>query len=198
MSKVTLKKRALETLRDANISRINFQYGRLRVYPRGYAEIADLIDADHIVYAPSLAGNSYDPTTAQGQRHVINVQSSLGRMEAGTLMAVTPFTADNRATIVHEATHALQDYQRMSQRGGAPILPRQFEGAAYLAGAMAALLWGFDSAPTPVPASKVIALDIARQVLNGTAGYVIDDESMRRLDRAVLTGSAHMYDMNGT
>ncbi|WP_342075485.1 hypothetical protein [Yoonia sp. SS1-5] len=197
MTRITLKKRALETLRHANIGRINFQYGRLHVYPHQFARIAELIEADHISYR-SANGNHYDPTPERGQRHYIGVHSSLGRDENGTLVAVNPFLPSSRGTIVHEACHATHDYQRVTVRHGDSILPRQFEGAATLAGWMTALLWGFDQAPSPQTDTMRLAAEKARLVLDGTIGPRIDADTVRELDAAVATGSANMYVFNGT
>ena len=198
MTGTTFKKTALETLRHANTGQINFQYGHLRVYPRGFHQIANLVESDHIVYRSSH-GNHYDPTPARGQTHYIGVHSSLARDENGTLITVPGFTPQNRGTIIHEACHVLQDHQRMSVRLGDAIGPRQYEGAATLAGWIAALLWGFDQAPSPFLTSTMqLARDKARQFLNGTIGYRIDDATMADLDSAVATGSANLYVFNGT
>ena len=198
MKTTTVTKRALETLRHANIRQINFLYGNLYVYPHHFRRIAELIAADHIVYEASH-GNHYDPTPERGETHTIGVHSSLGRPEEGTLIAVTPFTPQNRGTIVHEACHAVHDYQGVTTRHGNTILPRQFEGAATLAGWMAALLWGFDHAPSRfLTPTMQLARRKARAVLDGTIGYQIDDETVRELDAAVRTGSASRYFFNGT
>ncbi len=198
MTNTTFKKTALDTLRHANTGRINFQYGYLRVYPRGFHEIANLIESDHIIYQLSH-GNHYDPTPERGETHFIGVSSSLGRDENGTLMAVPGFTPQNRGTIIHEACHAMHDYQRMTVRRGDAIGPRQYEGAATLAGWIGALLWGFDQAPNPLLTSTMqLARDKARQFLDGTIGYQIDDTTMRELDNAVTTGTTSRYVFNGT
>ena len=199
MKKITLKKRALETLRHSNIGQINFHYGSLHVYPDHFRRIADLIDNDHIVYRPDDLGNNYDPTPVRGQQHYIGVHYTLGREEHGELIAASSFTPQNRGTIVHEACHAVHDYQRVSARHGGSILPRQFEGAATLAGWIATLLWGYDRAPNPfLTPAMVLARDVARQLISGTIGNEINPDKIGQLDEAVHIGSASRYVFNGT
>ena len=73
------------------------------------------------------------------------------------------------------------------------------EGAAYLAGWMASLLWGYPRLPShAVPTTgHAYANWLAGRRLNGQIGYVIPDTEVRVLNALVATGAPSRYVFNG-
>ena len=104
--------------------------------------------------------------------------------------------ASLRGTIIHEATHALQDWQ------GASLSPSIAEGAGYLAGAITMRLWGYQSfgqitsPPTDVHGCALLLADWFLSTPRHER-YIIPMVKVREMKRLVSTGSRHRYVFNG-
>ncbi|NJN64260.1 MAG: hypothetical protein HC882_04855 [Acidobacteria bacterium] len=209
----TLQEFVLETLTCEHIDQLNFRFGHLLVYPSGYRDdIAGAIrngrirltsDPAEITSNPhgTSASGSFVADTPRGEVHpffinpeftvstggVLHVRDGLSRSESASL----------RGTIVHESTHALQDYQRL----GTPD-PRAAEGAAYLAGAITAHLWGYRTVGAivnPRVSGRSYAIVLAERFLRELPSnrYVISREDVSILQSLVTTGGAHRYVFDG-
>ena len=100
-----------------------------------------------------------------------------------------------RATIVHEATHALQDYQRLGR-----LDPLTSEGAALLADGIARRRWNDPTKVTNINAGPIAyALFVADWFLkqSNTARYVIPREYVLGLRQRASTGASGRYCFNG-
>lgn len=201
---MTARQFVIETLRHDNINRINFRYGPVSVYPVGYSrDVAKLVEDGHILF-DAVPGAHYTVDTRPGERHrmalpaehvergaadrsrgpdALDVKAELGQLGGARF----------RGTIVHEATHALQDYQRNQTDA------RTAEGAAYLAGWMASLLWGYPRLPGGVvpTTGHAYARRLAADRLDGRVGYVIPEAEVRALGALVETGAESRYVFNG-
>lgn len=201
---MTVKQFVIDTLRHNNISRIDFRYGPILVYPAGYSrDVVQLVEAGHIQFDTS-PGAHYTVDTRPGEPHRMALpaehveQNSDARNRNAGMLSVKANLgqlggARFRMTIIHEATHALQDYQRNQTDA------RTAEGAAYLAGWIASLLWGYPRLPSDaVPTTgHAYARRLAGHRLDGQIAYVIPDTQVRRLNALVATGSASRYVFNG-
>jgi hypothetical protein len=197
----TLRDYVDETLTHDLIERINFRYGPMPVYPAGYGEIARAVRGRRIQFTTARNAH-YTAHPQPGQPHQIAIPGHFVVSRDGELWVLPPSElgpygeADLRGTIVHEATHALQDYQRIT------LEPRNAEGAAYLAGWVACLQWGYEKLPREArPAERAHAHHHARwlasRFLDRDIGYRIPEAEMRILNGRVPIGSDHLYDFNG-
>lgn len=209
---MTLKQFVIDILRHDNTNRINFRYGPILVYPEGYKrDVAQLVEDGHILF-DITRGAHYTVDARPGQPHHMalpmeNIEQTSGSQQyhnAGMLSVkanlgaswesrVSQGAAGFRGTIIHEATHALQDYQRTQTNS------QTAEGAAYLAGWMASLLWGYPPLQSDVVpgTDHAYARRLAERRLNGLIGYVIPDAEVRALNALVTTGTASRYVFNG-
>ncbi|MEZ5066934.1 MAG: hypothetical protein R3B81_19640 [bacterium] len=207
----SLQRFVLDTLRSPLLDEINFQFGNLRVYPQGLRrDVARLVAHRHIevtsdptrVYGPgaTVDGGCFVVDTPRGQRHPLFVNPRW-TFDRGGHPYVRPLSEYERAelcgTIVHEATHALHDYQRLGR-----IRPTAAEGAAYMAGAIARRLFG----PRPAPAVSnptlngiTYSLHLADRYLAADrhSRYLIPTHDVVELERRVSAGSENRYIFNG-
>ncbi len=198
----TVKEYALDTLRHPHVNRINFQYGPTRVYPSGFRDdVARAVAGDRIVFVADSGGH-FTMDAAPGQQHRMAVPSDLVYADRnGTLRVkarLSPLeNAGMRGTIVHEATHALQDFQRRA------LTPQISEGAAYLAGWIARLLWGYPRLSASATGREIeasahsYARSLAAKLLDRQIVYLVPENDMRWLNAHVTTGAAHRYVFNG-
>lgn len=209
----TLREFVLETLTSPFVNRLNFQFDTMLVYPNGYSgDIAACIrggsirltsDASEISTTPEqiTAAGSFVVDTPRGQVHPFFVHPRFTTAEESELFLRDDVAGNDRArlrgTIIHEATHALQDYQRQQ------LDPPTAEGAAYLAGAITMRLWDFRTfGPIVNPNASVHAysLTVADRFLaepNAGRRYVIPPDDVRALKRHAPIGSAHRYVFDG-
>jgi hypothetical protein len=210
---VPLRDFVLETLTHEFIGRLNFRYGPMRVYPEGYRRdiagcvrdglIRLTIDPAEVGYAGAAAApaGSFVSDTPRGRIHPFFVNPRLCETRHGNVYLLDGLSenerADLRGTIVHEATHALQDYQRR------PLDPRTAEGAAYLAGAIARRLWRYRTATpivNPRAGGLAYSLHLAERFLAETdphRRYLIPSDDVMILNSLVTTGAAHRYVFDG-
>jgi hypothetical protein len=212
MAAQSLRQFVLETLTGPEVDDLNFQYGPMRVYPAGYRrDIARGIRGGSIeltsdasrVYGPgqSPANGSFVVDTPRGQVHPFFINPEWTFQQGGRLCVRpglgTQGRADLKGTIIHEATHALQDYQRNALR------PQTAEGAAYLAGAIARRRHGYRTAGTivnPRVSGIAYSLHLADRFLaetNRHQRYLVPGADVAILDSLVSTGSHHRYVFNG-
>ena len=203
MKSLKLKTFVINTLTDQRVNQVNFKYGPILVYPSGFRrDVANLVRDGHITLGASNGANgSYAADARPGQRHEMKVNEQyLARdPRTGDLRVKSNLSVMEKAslcrTIIHESTHALQDYQR-NQTGAFMA-----EGAAYLAGWMAALLWGYPrlrTHGTTRPAhAHTYARGLAGRLLSGQVVYLVPDVDVRELNARVPTGSASRYVFNG-
>ena len=199
---MTVKEFALETLGHRRISRLNFRYGPILIYPAGYSrDVAKLIEDGHILFDTN-EGAHYTVDSQPGEHHHMalpkqNIDSPVPTRNAGHLQVLPNLGriggAQFRMTVVHESTHALQDYQRNQTD------PEMAEGAAYLAGWITCLLWNhprLEPGVTPTTA-HAYARQLAGDFLDSRIGYIIAERAIERLNGMVLTGAASRYVFNG-
>lgn len=210
----TLRDFVLETLTHAYVGRLNFRYGATRVWPDGYRlDIAGCVrdglirpTIDPAALGPdpehrAIPAGAFVMETRRGQAHAFFIDPVNCDLVNGTACVKTSLSAteqaDLRGTIVHEATHALQDWMRVT------LDPRTAEGAAYLAGAIARRLWGYRTAsPIVNPHASGIAysLTLADRFLAETdphRRYAVSSDDMMTLNGLVTTGAASRYVFNG-
>lgn len=194
------------TLSDPNMLNINFVYGPVKVYPNGYKTVAALIRHGHISFRISDDANAhYSPI-----ENTWHVPSNIADVRNGEVYFTGALGAGVRKTIVHEATHALEDYQRLSDKLGSSFTPAMAEGAAYVAGWMAAINWGFQPVygdRPPMRTANAIARWIASRFLppdivvgRSSPGSAVSHIPMRyvqELNARVLTGSHSLYQFRG-
>jgi hypothetical protein len=209
----TLREFVLETLTSSFVNRLNFQFDTMLVYPNGYSgDIAACIRGGSIRLTSDPAAISSHPEqmsadgsfvadTPRGQAHHFFVHSRHTLSRGSELFLRDDIAANElarlRGTIVHEATHALQDFQRR------PLDPPTAEGAAYLAGAIMMRQCGYRT-PSPIvnPRAGIhaYALTFADRFLaepNAGRRYVIPPDDVGWLKRLAPTGSAHRYVFEG-
>ncbi|MBI4523213.1 MAG: hypothetical protein HY695_05300 [Deltaproteobacteria bacterium] len=210
---ITLQSFVLETLTSEFVERLNFEFGPMRVYPSGYRnDIAGCIrngriritsDPSTISSSPSSvdADGSYAIDTPRGQIHPFFIHPRWTILTGGELYLKDGLSGNEsaslRGTIIHEATHALQDWQR------AQLDPPTAEGAAYLAGAIARRLWGYRTLgriENPQASGHAYALTLADRFLaepNGARRYHIPTDDVATLKSLVSTVHADRYVFNG-
>jgi hypothetical protein len=191
----------IATLRDRRIREVNFSYGPTKVYPSGYyGDVARAIRHGHIQFVVTSGDASYTADAPRGATHTWSVPNHMAETDRrGNVRVKGALSAGDRGTIVHEATHALQDYQRLSEKLGSQFTPQMAEGSAYVAAWIARLQWGYPRlAPNVVPStSHAYARSIAGKLLDGEIVYIIPNGDVQRLNALVRTGSAHRYVFNG-
>ena len=172
---MTMRQLALEVLGEAEIRRINFRYRSCPVYSSGYADIARMIEKGRITVG-RLRGSG-----------------GIYYEEDDSMFIARGRDKSVRRTIVHEATHALQD------RHGDPMPSLASEGAAYVAGGFYSVLkeratgdgdWTAPPEPrqpgnglanlarSPDPhlvETYQISYRIARRIIDESAGYLVSD-----------------------
>ncbi len=112
---MALKDLVIATLDNANVGRIAFNFGPVRVGSAGYTQVKEAVRADRItvVHVPSLGANR------ASYRYTHNV-FRLGFTSLGG-------GADKQALLVHEATHAIFDINDMDMK------VKESEAGAYIA-----------------------------------------------------------------
>jgi hypothetical protein len=208
----TLNEFILETLTHHHIARLNFRYGAMLVYPDGYRrDIAHCVRDGLIrpTIDPAVAGITSDPPagafrmeTAPGSTHWFFVNPRYFDLIGGVPHLKTTMSsnelADLRGTIVHESTHALQDYQRLGRMD-----PRTAEGAAYVAGAIFRRLCGYRTLGeivNPTASGISYSLWLADRWLAETDSahrYLIADRDVDQLGRLVTMAHPDRYMANG-
>ncbi len=182
----------IETLRHPYIQSVNFQYGGTRVYPQGYRRIADEVESGRIEIVAGT-GASYNVDAARGTVHTMTFPPQMTYIKDNNVF-MRALGPRERGTIVHEATHALQDYQQLSG-----LRPQMAEGAAYVAANITALRWGLPRILIPPSAmtSHAVAGRIAMRLLDGQIIYIIPNNDVRTLNPLVTTGTVNRYVFNG-
>lgn len=199
------KDAVVETLTDRRMQALNFGYGPIRVYPHGYTEVANLVRDGHIRFNYVGGGdNSFAPDAPAGEPHTWNVSRDLGEPDGrGGVQVRNVVGISGRGTIVHEATHALQDFQRLNapDRLGSGFTAEMAEGAGHIAGWIARFQWGW-----PAPQSNertygtiAFAKQIAAALLDGRIVYQVPDGLYRQLNSyaANSIGSRDRYSFHG-
>jgi hypothetical protein len=209
----------LDTLRNTLINRVNFRYGSLCVEPDSYRrDIAGLVESGSIrvTIDPAEAGlteaqasrvdGSYVIDRRRGRVHPLFIHPRNCVVRAGEVFvreATEHEMAGMRGTVVHEATHALQDLRQVD------LDPRSAEGSAYLAGAITARLWGYaipprGQVPHPYDAPQLwnlgIGLWLADRLLDqATPGvpYTVPADDVMIANSRVRTVDGRRYDFNG-
>jgi len=202
---MTVKEFVISILTHSNIQRVNFRYDTIRIYPDGYSrDVKKLVEDGHILF-DTTEGAHYTVDARPGEPHRMALPaehidvpvSSPAARDAGRLNVRENLGqlggARFRMTIVHEATHALQDYQRHQSD------PQTAEGAAYLAGWITALLWNYPRLEPGASANSghAYARRLAAKVLDGEVGYVIPAAEVSRLNDRVAIGGERRYVFNG-
>lgn len=115
---MALKDLVINTLDNANVSRIVFSFGPVTVNAAGYTSVKEAVRADRItvVYVPALGAN------VAVYRYSHNV-FRLGFRSIGG-------SADKQALLVHESTHAIFDINDMDMK------VKESEAGAYIAQSM--------------------------------------------------------------
>lgn len=208
----------LDTLTNTLIQSVHFRYGSFCVTPDGYRrDVADLVRDGRIRFTvdPAQVGMTAEQAsqtdgafvvdTEPGQTHPLFIHPRYCEVHGGTIYVKDNLGLDHprlRGTVVHEATHVLQDMQR------AHLNPFQAEGAGYVAGAITARKWGLALPPPgqiadpefyvgPLDGTGV-ALWIADRILDEVGPHCsIPAREMGLLERKVGTGSPNRYAFNG-
>jgi hypothetical protein len=205
----TLLDFVLNTLEDPTLTRdLNYQFETTRVYPSGYREIARAVRGGRIFLTtnPSDAGfveaagldGAFAADTPAGTRHPMFISPRMVVTRGGVLHVrdgQSPYELSGlRGTIVHEATHALQDYQRLGN-----LNPFTSEGAALLADGIARRTWHDQTKVVDIHRPIAYALFVADWFLQQThtARYVIPPEYVLGLKQRATTGAAGRYCFNG-
>lgn len=192
-------------LRDRRLGALNFAYGPVRIYPSGYRDVAQLVEDGHIVFRLTSGLNaSFEVDTPRGTPHPFNVPTWMAEEGAdGVVRVKGALSIEASGTIVHEATHALQDYQRLGSRPGGRFTPRTAEGAAYVAAWMARIILGQPRLGRPIDrgmierTSHAYARYLAEELLDRRIVYLVPPDDVRRLDELVLIGSPSRYVFEG-
>ena len=143
----------VQILREPAVRRINFRMGNCRVYPEGFETIARAIETrrisvqeaphmpdTHDLLEPGVAIYSYghdgfyfplSPEYFREQGYDHMAQSAQDTIErhygAGYLTSDTRLSMSRKALIIHEAVHAIQDFNRVT------AVNYLVEGAGYIA-----------------------------------------------------------------
>lgn len=202
---LTFKQAVIDTLTDRRLEAINFGYRGSFVYQSGFRDVANLVRDGHIQFVYSGSGdNSFAPASPSGSPHIWSVNRDIADVGSDDRILIRGVLGSGgRGTIVHEATHALQDYQRLNapDRLGSGFSAEHAEGAAHIAGWMARMLWGWprpqqgDSTHGTIACARRIAADL----LDGTIDPIITPGQAAILDgyAAHSIGSRHRYAFHG-
>jgi hypothetical protein len=168
--------------------RINFRWGRLHVTGKAFrAVVLALIDSRIDIFEANGVDHKLDPDAEA---------SYFGRSESIVIRPhLNLHRISNQRTIVHEATHAIQD----DQLSDVWVWSLDDEATAYIAE------WLFvihaspnpdhlRSKPDPKDPIEVIALEIAR-ALAGRPGASPDASAMRRLGDAIFHDPTYSVQM---
>ena len=177
-----------QVLLSPECQRINFRWGRQHVTGHGYRTVV-----------LALLDSRIDLFEADGAAHKLDddVEASYyGRSET---MIIRPHLdlqqVSNRRTIVHEATHAIQDVQL----AGKWTWSLDEEATAYIAEWLFVIYCSpnthhLRNKPDPNDPIEVIACEIAR-ALAGNPGASPDAAQMRRLWDAIFNDPTYSVDM---
>ena len=134
--------------RDINISRINFSFGRYKVYPTAYQkDVADAIDSGEIVIGTAVSKGA-------GATYILNFDS----LELSHGFSLS--TSEEKGLLVHECTHAHLDIQNFGSHSG-----HENEAVAYVAEAVFLEAAGYP--PISTHPIRVISHGIAKKLLAG-------------------------------
>lgn len=206
----TVKSFVLQTLRSPHVEWLNFSFDNTRVYPTGYRnDVARAFESERIRITTNYADVSHDPAatapeaayvmeTAPGQMHYLFLSPAL-TFRCGPDLCVIPLSsleeANLRRTIIHECTHALQDYQRVT------LTPQTAEASAYLAGAITGRRWGDHHIVANERAgAHAYAFSLADRLLQQGLPHrpwAIPAEDIAWLKNHVLVGRLERYVFNG-
>ena len=206
----TLTEFVLETLTHPLVGRLSFRYGAARVYPEGYRThiagcvrdglIRPTIDTGVLGTTRSeLPAAAFVMEPRPGEVHPMFFHPHSFDTSGTNVFVKTTLSAnelaDLRGEVIHEATHALQDWERRQ------LDPRTAEGAAYLAAAMTRWLWGFRTFGEIVNercSGHSYSLVLARRLLAaGTAAFDVPADDVHILNGLVTTGAEGRYLYNG-
>ncbi len=167
----------IAVLGEQRVQRINFRFGPVRISGHDYSTIARGIRHTRLSCEVNgdnrlMGAGSYVHGTSATSRDVIR----LPFMEA--------HTPAEKALIVHEATHAIEDYHR------ATLHFLDSEGAAFLAQTMYGYLATNGGCPFDVPDSNAMdifltAHGIARRILTTPGGYEVFTRERESLRNAI-------------
>ena len=168
--------------------RINFRWAKQRIDAKAYrAVVLALADSRISLFEAEGAAHKLDPDVEATYR---------GRTET---MIIRPrlnlHKVSNRRTIVHEATHAVQD----AELAGKWVWSLDEEASAYVAEWLYVIHSSSDAkklrnSPDPSETIDVIALEIARS-LAGKHGATPDAAAMQRLGNAIYANPTYSVDM---
>lgn len=115
---MSLKDQVISTLENANVTRIHFSFGPVRVDSPGYTSVKDAVRDDRIrvVHVPSLGAN----------RAVYRYSHNVFRLGFSSVGG----NPDRQALLIHEATHAIFDVNDMDMK------LKESEAGAYIAQCM--------------------------------------------------------------
>lgn len=202
----------LETLQSRFVQRLFFTFSFMHVYPQGYnRDIARAIsngnilvttDASLISSTPNAVrgDGAYTCDTPPGQQHYLYINPIYTTQVHNERHIKKAMSARERAslrgTIIHETTHALQDYQRVN------LSPRQAESVAYFAGAITRRQWGYSSPGgiyNPEQSAHAYSLHMADLFLRQPQGQqiTIPPDQITTLSRLVSHGTPSRYVFNG-
>jgi len=206
----------LDTLTNTFIQSVHFRYGAFRVTPDGYRrDIAGLIHegrirvtidpADVGLSESSSADAAFVIDTPAGRTHPLFIHPRYCEVHGGTVYVKDTLSsvesARLRGTVVHEATHALQDLQRVR------LNRFQAEGSGYIAGAITARRWGMALPPRGHVADPYenrlmdghgVALWIVDPVLEHLGPhYAVPQDAMTILEQRVRVVAPERYAFNG-
>lgn len=167
----------VEVVENPLVRRINFKFGPVRISGGDYLTIARAIRHHRIAcevnaeYARYGAG-AYVHDGIGVRRNIIRIPFQ---------QAVTPA---EQALIVHECTHAIEDYH------GVPLQFLDSEGAAFLAQTMYGHLATSGGLPFSHPDLRVMDIFteahlIAQRILTTRGGYEVTDRERERLRNAI-------------
>ena len=206
----TVKSFVLQTLSSPHVDWLNFRFDNTLVYPSGYRnDVARAFESERIRITINYADVSHDPPagapgaayamdTARGQTHYLFFPPALAH-RCGRDLCINVLTsfeeANLRRTIIHECTHALQDYQRVR------LTPQTAEASAYLAGAITGRRWGDHHVVANERAgAHAYAFSLADRLLQQGLPHrpwVIPAEDIAWLKAHVLVGRLERYVFNG-
>ena len=187
---MTLGENVAELLCSAHVSRINLRCGPTRVWGAGYRHIAASIQRRP---ASGAVGHQHR-VQVESNAHVAtlgcgNYNENLGPNSVNKMML--PFSmmrsVQDRGVAVHEATHALQDWN------GRPMSQADSECAAYIAH----MMYGFLATGGEFPLEVDGQLDmqalavfqeswtVARRLATERGAYIVTDREQRSIEAAL-------------